>query len=44
MGVRLLNCWARGPVRSKGIDPAKRLVRDALTFAYVAKLIERAKP
>lgn len=36
MGVRLLNPLAKGPVRSKGVDPAKRPVRDALVFADVA--------
>jgi hypothetical protein len=28
MGVRLLSRWARGPMPSMGIDPAKRLACD----------------
>ena len=28
MGVRLLSRWARAPMRSMGIDPAKRPARD----------------
>ena len=43
MGVRLLNPLVRGRVRCKGVDPAKRPVRDALIFADVATLIEGAK-
>jgi hypothetical protein len=43
MGVRLLSRWARGPVRSMGIDPAKRPARDAQVAGHVFELSERAR-
>jgi len=42
MGVKLSSRWARGPVRSTGIDPARRLARDAQTPRPAEVLAERA--
>jgi hypothetical protein len=41
MGVRLWSRWARGPVRSAGIDPAQKPVRDAQAARTNADLSER---
>jgi hypothetical protein len=43
MGVKPLSRWARGPERSLGIDPARRLARDAQAFGSSAELSERAR-
>ena len=43
MGVRLLSRRARGPVRSMGIDPAKRPARDAQVVDHSCALAERAR-
>jgi hypothetical protein len=42
MGVKPLSRWARGPVCSMGIDPARRLARDALAAGLPQVLAARA--
>ena len=42
MGVRLWSRWARGPVRSMGIDPAKRPARDTQVVSPIDSFSERA--
>jgi hypothetical protein len=42
MGVKLSSHWARGPLRSIGIDPAKSFVRDAQTPSPAENLAKRA--
>ena len=42
MGVRLLSRWARGPMRSVGIDPVKMPARDMRTVDQLLTFMERA--
>jgi hypothetical protein len=42
MGVTFLSRRARGPVRSVGIDPAKKCARDVLAASVLRMLMERA--
>ena len=43
MGVRLLSRWARAPMLSMGIDPAKRPARDARKPGMSLALAERTR-